>query len=83
MDQEGGIRISTAPDWAPAQPGSRRTGQMPQAWRDHWKQCWAPVPSRLTVAGGHKLQVDLASAVCKRTSRAATHIYSEDHMKLN
>ena len=57
MDQEGCIRISTAPDWVAAKPGSRRKDQMPQAWRDHWKQCWAPVPARPEVACGHNLQV--------------------------
>ena len=71
MDQEGAIRIGTAPDWVPAIPGSRRMDQMPQAWRDHWKQCWAPVPPQAVVACGHNLQVESASACCKRTSHAA------------
>ena len=74
MDQGGAIKISTAPDWVPAQPGSRGADQMPQGWRDHWKQCWTPVPSRPMAACGHSLQVDFAFVRCECTSHAQCNL---------
>ncbi|GAX73790.1 hypothetical protein CEUSTIGMA_g1241.t1 [Chlamydomonas eustigma] len=54
MDPEGSILLSTAPSWIqksmdPCQGADDGPLEgVSQGWRDHWKQCWAPLYTRGT-----------------------------------
>ena len=37
-DPDGAIQLSTQPVWI-------ESSHEQQKWRQHWKQCWAPLPS--------------------------------------
>lgn len=52
IDQQGLEMISTAPCWVStvSDGADGCVGGLGQEWRDHWKQCWAPVgPAGLQV----------------------------------
>ncbi|GMH34112.1 hypothetical protein BSKO_01946 [Bryopsis sp. KO-2023] len=50
FDPEKDICLSTEPAWIDCQKVDPLEN-VPQGWRDHWKQCWAPVTLKPSKAG--------------------------------
>ena len=79
MGSSGGdLLLSTAPPWITESVDGGDGGPLDgvsQEWRDHWKQCWAPlIPTAAAGGGGGRLVVDPGSLVGLRVAHDAISI---------